>query len=383
MSEYQYYEFQSIDRRLTAAEMARLRSFSTRARITPTSFVNDYQWGSFKGNEQEWMEKYFDAFLYFANWGTHTLELAVPSRLLDRQTADRYCRGESASVRERNGKTILTFNAEDDEPDGEWDDQTDALSALIPIRAQLARGDLRGLYLGWLRWAQTGELDDDDTEPPVPPGLRELDGSLERLVDFLRVDAELLETAAANSAAMSVQPLSRKAIRRWVDERALAEKNDYLERFIAAEEPALAAELQRMISGPGMAISHSTARTVGSLLEAAEAAGDQRRREAAAREERERKRRAEEAALARSKYLRDLAQREPAVWKQIGELIATKQPASYDRAIELLVDLRDLAAAQGRESDFQQRLDALCAEHARKPSLITKLRRAGLPLPAS
>ena len=83
MSEYQYYEFQAIEHRLTAAEMEELRSFSTRARITPTSFTNDYQWGSFKGNEKAWMEKYFDAFLYFANWGTHTLELAVPSRRQD------------------------------------------------------------------------------------------------------------------------------------------------------------------------------------------------------------------------------------------------------------------------------------------------------------
>ena len=50
MSEYQYYEFLALDRRLTADEMARLRAFSTRARITPTSFVNDYQWGDFKGS---------------------------------------------------------------------------------------------------------------------------------------------------------------------------------------------------------------------------------------------------------------------------------------------------------------------------------------------
>ncbi|HEY0370574.1 MAG TPA: hypothetical protein VGD79_01150, partial [Thermoanaerobaculia bacterium] len=160
MSEYQYYEFQALDRRLTAAEMATLRSFSTRARITPTSFVNDYEWGSFKGDENAWMEKYFDAFLYFANWGTHSLELAVPSRLLDSKTAGRYCRSESSSVREQNGKTILTFIAEDDEPDEEWDDQTDTLSVLIPIRAQLARGDLRSLYIGWLRCAQVGELED-------------------------------------------------------------------------------------------------------------------------------------------------------------------------------------------------------------------------------
>ena len=41
MSEYQYYEFQAIDRPLTEKEMRELRSYSTRARITPTSFVND------------------------------------------------------------------------------------------------------------------------------------------------------------------------------------------------------------------------------------------------------------------------------------------------------------------------------------------------------
>jgi hypothetical protein len=51
MSEYQYYEFQAIDRPLTAKEMDELRSYSTRARITPTSFVNDYSWGDFKGDQ--------------------------------------------------------------------------------------------------------------------------------------------------------------------------------------------------------------------------------------------------------------------------------------------------------------------------------------------
>jgi hypothetical protein len=238
MSEYQYYEFQAIDRRLTAAEMAELRSFSTRARITSTSFVNDYQWGAFKGNEDAWMDKYFDAFLYFANWGTHTLMLRLPGRLLDAKTGKCYCVAESASVRERSGKTILTFTSEDDERDEDWDDQTDALSALIPIRAQLAQGDLRSLYIGWLHCAQAGELEDEDTEPPVPPGLGDLDGSLERLVDFLRVDIELLEVAAAASPAMPAQTLTRKAIQQWIAGRSLAEKDDYLERFIAAEDPA-------------------------------------------------------------------------------------------------------------------------------------------------
>jgi hypothetical protein len=114
MSEYQYYEFQAIDRRLDASEMAKLRSFSTRARITPTSFVNDYQWGAFKDDEDAWMDKYFDAFLYFANWGTRILKLRVSSRLVGRKTAELYCPGGSASVRERSGKIIITFASEDE-----------------------------------------------------------------------------------------------------------------------------------------------------------------------------------------------------------------------------------------------------------------------------
>lgn len=75
MSEYQYYEFQAVDRPLSNTEMKELRAYSTRAMITPTTFINEYHWGNFKGDEDRWMERYFDAFLYLANWGTHVLKL--------------------------------------------------------------------------------------------------------------------------------------------------------------------------------------------------------------------------------------------------------------------------------------------------------------------
>jgi len=382
MSEYQYYEFQALDRRLSHDEMATLRAFSSRARITATSFVNDYQYGSFKGNVDAWMETYFDAFLYFANWGSHELKLRIPARLLDRKIAAAYCAGDSASVQQRNGQTILTFASEDEEPDDEWDDQTDALASLIPIRAQLLQGDLRSLYIGWLRCAQAGELDDDGVEPPIPPGLKDLDGSLERLVDFLGVDLDLLEAAAAASAPLFVQTLTREKIQQWIAARPPAEKDDYLERFIAAEEPALATELRRAIADQDTTITKSPPpRTVGSLLRAAESAGEERRRAETAKAEAEKARREQEAALKRSKHLADLAAREPAAWKEVQSLIATKQTASYDRAVALLVDLRDAARAHGGEPNFDRQLDTLQTEHARKPSLLEKLRRAGLRVP--
>lgn len=42
MSEYQYFEFLAVDRPLTPAEQAEVRQLSTRARITATSFTNEY-----------------------------------------------------------------------------------------------------------------------------------------------------------------------------------------------------------------------------------------------------------------------------------------------------------------------------------------------------
>ena len=44
MSKYRHYEFQAIDRPLTTDQMRWLRGLSTRARITPTSFVNMYHY---------------------------------------------------------------------------------------------------------------------------------------------------------------------------------------------------------------------------------------------------------------------------------------------------------------------------------------------------
>jgi len=51
MSQYEYYEFQAVDRRLNVRDMQELRACSSRAQITPTSFTNEYHLGSFKGDD--------------------------------------------------------------------------------------------------------------------------------------------------------------------------------------------------------------------------------------------------------------------------------------------------------------------------------------------
>jgi len=196
MSEYQYFEFQAIDRPLTKKDMAEPRSYSTRARITPTSFINGYSWGNFKGNADVWMDKYFDAFLYFANWGTRILKLRLADSVLSAKTARLYAAGESAAVRVKNGHLMFTFLSENEDRDEDSIESEGWLASIISVRAELALGDLRALYLGWLLCAQGGELDPSELSPPVPAGLAKLSASLTSLIEFLRIDRNLVRISA-------------------------------------------------------------------------------------------------------------------------------------------------------------------------------------------
>ncbi len=172
MSEYQYYDFRALDRPLTRNEMAALRSVSTRAAITATSFTNHYEWGDLKANPSKLLEKYFDASVYVANWGTHEFCIRLPQGSVDYKLLKAMVPGESLRVRKTAAFVIVEFVLES-EWDGE-DDGTGWMASLMPLRSDLLRGDLRCLYLGWLRCAQDGGLDEDKLEPPVPAGLEEL-----------------------------------------------------------------------------------------------------------------------------------------------------------------------------------------------------------------
>lgn len=44
----------------------------------------------------------------------------------------------------------------------------------------------------------------------------------------------------------------------------------------------------------------------------------------------------------------------------------------------MLIDLRDLAQREGRDREFRRKLETFHADHARKPSFISRPRKAGL-----
>jgi len=382
MSEYQYYEFQAVDRPLNAREMDELRALSTRAAITPTRFVNTYNYGSFRGDPAALMETYFDAFVYVANWGTREFMLRLPQRLLSLETANLYCVGELARARATGDHVIVEFRSEDEPEDDE--DGEDWMPTLLPLRAELAAGDVRSLYLGWLVCAQDGLLDDEEPGPLPPPGLSELSASLQALADFLRLGDDLIAVAAEGSPLLKESAASRDALGQWIAGLTTAEKDALLLRLVGQGDPHLQAELRQRFrretttTRDEEGADEAPRRTVGELLATAERRTARRQRAEAERAARERERQEREQAAARARYLDGLAGREADLWGQVDALIATKRPADYDRAVGLLADLHDLHARARRAPEFEARRDRLREEHARKPSLLQRFDRAGL-----
>jgi len=386
MSEYQYYEFRAIDRPLERKEMDELRALSTRAEITPTSFTNTYHFGDFKGKPATLMDRYFDAFVYVANWGTHRLMLRIPRRFLDVDVAEAYCDGEVVSLKAQQEHVVLDFTSQDDS-DGEWTEGEPWMPSLVSVRAELMRGDFRALYLAWLAsfpargwWDDADGSDEeyDQLEPPVPPGLAKLSAPLRALADFLRVDDGLLEAAAAGSTGEAAAAPSRAEMVRWVEGLPSADKDAYLVRFLAEEGDLLLraelAKLFREATAPrGMARAPGAGRrTVAQLLAARAALAKEKSRTAAERAARERASREREQAEARTKHLDQLALRAPAAWREVEELIATKRPKDYDQAVTLLVDLRDLADRSGQAAETAKRIRELRQRHANKSSLLKR-----------
>src|SRR4051812_24842934 len=117
MSEYQYYEFQAVDRPLDDRAMAALRAITTRATITPTSLVNVYHFGDFKGNPDRLMEQYFDAHLYVANWGSRRLMLRLPARSFPLASAKPYSVPDILEARASKEHVILDFSSGSEDGD--------------------------------------------------------------------------------------------------------------------------------------------------------------------------------------------------------------------------------------------------------------------------
>ncbi|NML15113.1 hypothetical protein [Azohydromonas caseinilytica] len=383
MSEYQYYELAAIDRPLTREEMAQLRAVSTRAEITPTGFVNHYEWGDLKADPAEWMRRYFDAFVYVANWCSCRLSLRVPRATFGDAELEPFAVEYRLNIEATEEHWIFDWSLDESEDDDRFamDDGSGWMRRLAPLREELLRGDLRPLYLGWLAGAASGDLEDDAAEPPVPPGLAALSPAQQALVEFLEIDPDLLAAAQAGSA-----PGPRES-----DTQADADLDEWLAQWPREDMVAMlkllaqgrGAEAERQVRSRHEAwlkarrpspAALAPQRSVAELYEVAEVARGARE----AREAKERAAQQAEQQRQREAHLRRLMDDVDRHWAAIKAQAERGTGSGYEQAVQMLTELEQAHQLAGRREVFDGALQRFMERHGRRTALRRRLSEAGL-----
>ncbi|MGF6473145.1 hypothetical protein [Paraburkholderia youngii] len=395
MSEYQYYEFACVDQRLTATQQAELRSFSTRATITASSFVNEYHWGNLKGDPLEWVQQYFDAHVYSSNWGSCRLLLRLPHGTFDAATIRDYVKA-GRKTRSRFEKAfeamdvddwcLLDWSFKDDSGEhARFSEEMDGagwMTRLLPVRDELLGGDARPLYLGWLARLGNDELHDDEIEPPVPAGLQALTPAQVALAEFLMLDADWLAAAAEASPSLLAPESNGSEDSRF----------DPWLRELPAEE--MRAKLRMLLQGR----SREAERTLRNAFlkwykgRNAKQLNLPRRRRISEIESRvashrairgKKEQEARQAAEARfrkerTRYLTSLLEQEDTAWSSIDAQLRRTTGSAYDQAFQKLQDLAAAYENAMQDAVFRRRLAQLMSSHGKKRAAwLARLQKAG------
>lgn len=371
MSEYQYYEWQTIDRPLSSQERDAVNGLSSHITVTATSAWVDYSWSDFKHDPLDVLARYFDAFLYMANWGSKQLAFRFPADLLDPRPLQSYIVAPYISLKAVDDYRILNFDLAEEEPSDFWIEAEGWLGTLASLRNDILRGDYRLLHLAWLRAVELDggyEIADDEPEPPVPPGLHQLTAALQAFVDWCELDENLIVAAARASTTAQETPETNWAAA--IGHLSRQECNQFLLRLVR-DEPHLGLSLRRRLQEMTESVAGeltSPQRRVEELLaiQAERVAAEERR----------------QAEAARQRHLREmeeLARREPEIWQEVTRLLETSYSTRhYDEATQHLLKLRQLAEHRGSLPAFQERIDELVQRYRRRTSLLARFRKKQL-----
>jgi hypothetical protein len=368
MSEYQYYEFQAIDRPLTPKEQAEVKELSSRVKLSSTQAIFLYNYGDFRNKPEDVLAKYFDMMFYIANWGTWRLIFRFPKSLVDSKFFQTYALRNTITITETAKYIVLDLEIHQEEGVSGWVEGEGWLTQLLALREDLLGGDLRLLYLVWLKMAPelAGHvLDEDPIEPPIPANLSQLSPSLKTFIELVELDPELV--AAAAQASSQQQAASEVTLEDLLSKLSEAERQKFLLRLVRREPHVDLQLINRLkeLAGKDKSTTQLTAgqRRLSELQSIADAVKSA-----------EEERKWERARKQRVKELDALASREAQTWKKVVELIELKQAKPYDEATALLRDLRDLAVDRGRLAEFSERFDKIKSDYSNRSALMTRFR---------
>lgn len=328
------------------------------------------------------MRRYFDAFVYTANWCSCRLALRVPLVTFRQAELKPYATEYALTIEAGDEHWIFDWALDENEDYDRFaeDDGSGWMRRLAPLRDELLRGDLRPLYLGWLAGAGRVEVRGDALEPEVPPGLSELSPAQQALAEFLEIAPDMLAAASTGSArAPQAEAEDDDRLDAWLGEWSRDEMTEVLKliaqgRGQEAERRVRSCHAAWLKARRPSGASTARRRCVGELRELAKtASGVRHEREAQERAKQEAERRRQREA-----YLRQLMAEVDKQWQAIDAQAKRGSASGYAQAVRALVDLAEGYALTLSRQEFERALRRFVVCHATRGALLRRLTEAGL-----
>ena len=377
MSEYQAYYFARVDRPLSSKEIEAVDALSSHMEVSAHSAFVHYHYGDFKHEPVQVLTKWFDVFVYYANWGSQTVGFRFNKDAIDLERLAPFEVDNALMVETSGDHVVVCAQFDENYGDGGYYDLSEErggfYAGYVSLYNAILRGDDRALFLLWLKATQQcGYLD----EPvPIPGGLNALGTELTDLAEFIDLDSHLIEAAAQHNPAPAAKLSSAPQVEytKYLNQLTPDQSTHYLERLLT-EDPHIARselikELRQYIPKPTKPADRAPLPSI--TYNQVQQIADERH-EAHLRVE------AEKRTAQRRAYFERLEGEADRMWKKARELIERKQTKAYEQAMEILYALKCLASEQDDEANFFKHTEELVAAYPRQRSLPDRMQAAGV-----
>lgn len=385
MGTFQAYKFRAVDTPLSRAAREEVGALSSRSQVSSTSATFVYHYGDFRGNPMNVLRQHFDLYLYFANWGTKQLMIKLPIDAVDYWELKKYEIEASydpacgISLNKSSKHVIIDIEWNDEEGGGWMDIDDYDLSDFVPIREAILNGDYSALFVYWLKLAEMkadpdfeyDEYDEDFKEaeaetPPIPAKIIENQRQLAPFAEFFEINDDLIGAAvqAAKQFGKTTKEIDYAELLQNMDE---TDKDTFLMQVLDGT-PRVDVQLKKYLQQFAKANKTTENTTTLSAITDFQILASQERIAA------------ERAEKARKHQLKveKTAREEATIWKSVFYNLDRKTGTSYDLAVGMLVDLKDLAIYRDDLATFQQKMNDIKDSYGRSKALEKRFINAKL-----
>lgn len=368
MSEYQYYKFERLDGYLDAKARQALRSISSRAEISATSFQVYYTYSDLKAEPSELILKYFDIGFYYADWGSIDAYIKLPAGTLPEALLG--FSSDGLHVHENDEWQLLIFSLE--EYDEYFDDEhTDEFfQHLAGLRSGLMQGDWRLVYFMWLKMFDFN--DDVERVPLIQFDFEHLSEEEQAFAALYDIPLALVKALAMvlNAQPSHQAKQAQFQFDTWLHNLSQAEKDALLRTLfeqgqltphqalaLTRKEPANTDEIYQYWLTPDL---------ISPFIEQAQSQLQQEQAAALA------KKIAIEKAE-KEKALTDVYNRREHYWQQAQEQADRTCASGYDAASRYLHQLFEAYQFKADEAVFEQRFKRFVVANNSRKALLNRL----------